>query len=282
MEYVGRSAQIALVVVVTFASLAVAETKKEFRYTVGPNSTITVLNQFGAVSVKPAAGNQVLVTATLASDKVEVDQGQSANRINITSHLLAGSDPQNARVDYEVLVPADASVTLHSSTGPIRAERLHGDVVVEGASAPVDVTDVANAHVHVKTLDGKINASNVRDSHVEISSVSGDIILKGVNSHLLQVSSTKGNISYDGDFGSGGEYSLMSHTGNIEATVPPGASFKITARTVKGKVDNELPFQPEQHASFAPSSTAFAGTMGKAASSVVLRTFKGQIHLKKR
>jgi DUF4097 and DUF4098 domain-containing protein YvlB len=261
--------------------LAVAETKKEFRYTVGPNSTITVLNQFGAVSVKPAAGNQVLVTATLASDKVEVDQGQSANRINITSHLLAGSDPQNARVDYEVLVPADASVTLHSSTGPIHAERLRGDVVVEGASAPVDVADIANAHVHVKTMDGKISATNVRDSHVEISSVSGDIALKGVSSQL-QVSSTSGNISYDGDFGSGGDYSLISHSGNIEATVPPGASFKVTARTVKGKVDNELPFQPEQHTSFATSATAFAGSLGKAASSVVLRTFTGQIHLKKR
>jgi DUF4097 and DUF4098 domain-containing protein YvlB len=282
MKHLHRSAQIALIALVTVATVSMAETRKEFRFVVGPNSTVSVANQYGQVTAKPVAGNQVLVTAVLYSDKVEVDRGQSANHISLTSHLLPGADQQSGRVDYEVLVPVDANVTLHSQTGPLHAERLRGDVVMEGASAPVEVIDIANSHVHVKTMDGKITVTNLRDNHAEISSVSGDIVLSDVNSQYLQVSSTSGNISYDGDFGSGGEYAIISHSGNIQATVPPGASFKVTARTVKGKVESDIPFQPAQHMTFQPSPTALAGSMGKAASSVVLRTFTGKIHLQKR
>ncbi len=70
----------------------------------------------------------------LASDKVEVDNSLVGNRVEIQSHLLPGADAQSGRVDYEILVPADASITLHSSTGPLRAEKLHGDVTLEGAA----------------------------------------------------------------------------------------------------------------------------------------------------
>jgi hypothetical protein len=50
-------------------------------------------------------------------------------------------------------------------------------------------------------------------------------------------------------------------------------------------VQDEIPLQPKQHNWFvAEKGRAFVGTMGRAAvsSTVVLRTFSGKIHLKKR
>ena len=100
-------------------------------------------------------------------------------------------------------MPADASVTLHSTTGPLHAEKLHGDVILEGNTANVDVRDISDAHVHVKTLNGPVTLTNVLDGHVEITSVSGDVVLNSVNGPLVQVNSSSGKIRYDGDFGGG-------------------------------------------------------------------------------
>jgi DUF4097 and DUF4098 domain-containing protein YvlB len=265
------------------ASLALAETRKEFRFTVGPNASISVLNQYGPIAVKPSSNNQVTVIAILHSDRVEVDQDQSASRVEIRSHLLPGANAQSGQVDYEVLVPAGASVNMYSPTGPLRAEKLAGDVSLEGANAVIDVHDVSNAHVHVKTMNGPVTLTNIQGGHVEITSVSGDVRLTEVSGPLVHVSCTSGKIFYDGDFGAGGQYSLISHSGDIEAIIPPAASFDVTARSMKGKVENDFPFQPKSHTSFPLiQGSSFAGTIGQASSSVVLKSFSGKIRLKKR
>jgi DUF4097 and DUF4098 domain-containing protein YvlB len=223
-----------------------------------------------------------VVTAILYSGKVEVDQSKSGNRVSVQSHLLEGADAETGRVDYEVLVPADASVTLRSTTGPLHVEKLHGDVILEGNTAIVDVRDVSSGHVHVKTLNGAVTLTNVSDGHVEITSVSGDVALNAVNGSLVHVNSSSGKIHYDGDFGDAGDYSLTSHSGDIEAIAPSYASIEVVARSVQGKVENDFSLQPEHTSFIARAGSAFAGTMGKAASSVKLLSFSGKIHLKKR
>jgi DUF4097 and DUF4098 domain-containing protein YvlB len=275
--------ELTAIALVTLAAVAVAETKKEYRFEVQPKSKVSIVNQYGRVSVKPSTGNYVLVNATLYSDKVEVDQNQSGNRIDIQTHLLAGATVGNSRVDYEVLVPTDASVSLESSTGPLHAEKLHGDVEAEGANAAVEIKDMSGSHVHVKTMAGPITLTNIRDGHVEIDTVSGDVTMTSVTGPLVRVSSTSGKILYDGDFGYAGEYRFNSHSGNIEATIPDDASLDVKAQSVRGLVQNDVPLQPKVHTSFlVKQGSSFAGTINKAASSVWLRTFSGRIHLKKR
>jgi len=207
------------------------------------------------------------------------------NRVEIQSHLLPGADSQSGRVDYEIQVPPDASITLHSSTGPLRAEGLHGDVTLEGAAATVEIRDISGGHVHVKTLNGPVALTNVQDGHVEIDSLSGAVTLNAVTGPLVQVISTSGSINYIGDFGDRGEYRLTSHSGNIEATVPDSTSADVSARSVRGEVHDDIPLQPKAHTFFVvKEGSAFWGTMGRTAvsSTVVLRTFSGKIHLRKR
>src|SRR5947209_10936834 len=262
-----------------------AETHKEYRFNVGAKAGVSVNNPYGSVSVKPSTGNVVVINAVLASDKVEVDSNVVANSVEIQSHLLPGADAKSGRVDYEVLVPADASITLHSSTGPLRAEKLRGDVTLEGAAATVEIRDISGGHVHVKTLNGPVTLTNVQDGHVEIDSLSGEVTLNGVTGPLVQVISTSGSINYVGDFGDRGEYRLTSHSGNIEAIVPESTSADVSARSVRDDVHDDIPLQPKAHTWFVvKEGSAFWGTMGRAAvsSTVVLRSFSGKIHLRKR
>ena len=278
----ARAAKLVIMMGLAGSVFASAETRQDLHFKVGRKASISINNQYGAVSVKAGARREVVVLAILHSDKVEVDQSHRGNRVDIVSHLLSGADQNSGQVDYEVLVPADSNVTLTSMTGPLRAEKLQGDVVMEGSTANVDVRDVSDGHVHVKTLSGPVTLTDIRDGHVEITSLGGDVVLTSVNGPLVQVNSSSGKISYDGDFGAGGEYLLTSHSGDIEATAPTYASIDVTARSVQGQVENDFQLQPK-HTSFPiKAGSAFAGTVGKAASSVKLFSFSGKIHLKKR
>ena len=285
LHMVSKRAAKLVTIGVIVAGTLVAESKREYHFSVGPKAGVSVMNPYGSISVKPSLNNTVVVNAILHSDKVEVDNSQNGNRVDIQSHLLAGADADSGRVDYEVLVPADASVTLHSSTGSLRAEKLHGDVSLEGAGAAVDVRDVSDAHVHVKTMNGAVNLDNIQNGHVEVDSLSGDVTLTAVTGPLVQVISTSGGINYIGDFGDRGEYRLTSHSGNIEATVPGSTSADVSARSVRGEVHDDIPLQPKTHTWFPTNNgSAFWGTMGQTtmSSTVVLRSFSGKIHLRKR
>ena len=285
----GRAIELAAISAVLAGTMMsgtlLAETHKEVRFTVGPRAGVSVNNPYGSVSVKPSTGNLVLISAVISSDRVEIENALVGNRVEIESHLLPGADAQSGRVDYEILAPADASITLHSSSGTLHAEKLHGDVSLEGAAATVDVRDITSAHVHVKTLNGPVTLTNVQDGHVEVDSLSGNVTLRSVNGPLVQVVSTSGGISYIGDFGDHGDYRFTSHSGDIEAVVPDSTSADVTARSVRGEVHDDIPLQPKQHTSFVlKEGVALWGTMGRAAvsSTVVLRSFNGKIHLRKR
>jgi DUF4097 and DUF4098 domain-containing protein YvlB len=277
-----QAAVVTLVLASCLVSSAMAETKKEFRFTVGPKANISVDTQYGAISVKPGTGNQVVVSATLQSDKVEVDNQQMGNRIEIASHQLQGSDQKTGRVDYELLIPADATLSIHSSAGPLSAERLQGDLTLEGADDPVTVREVSNGHVHVLTMGGSITMTDIRNGHVEISSINGDVHMKSVSGPLVQADTSHGKIFYDGDFGSGGEYKFTTHNGDIEALVPVNVSADFKAHSMLGRVQHDFPLKTSHTRFTSQEGSSFFGTSGKAASDVILRSFSGKIRLKQR
>src|SRR5208282_2290994 len=159
--------EIAAICAITVVTLA-AQTRREYHYNVGPRAVVSINNPYGSISVKPSTGNTVSVSALLHSDKVEVDNGQTGNHVDIQSHLLAGADAESGRVDYEIMVPADASVSLHSSTGPLRSERLHGDVTLDQIKGPL---------IHVISTSGRNNYSGDfgNSGEYRLTSHSGDI-----------------------------------------------------------------------------------------------------------
>ena len=271
------------VAVLTLAGMAFGAgmARKDLRFKVGKHPVISINNQYGPITVKAGAPRDVVVTAILHSDKVELDQTKSRHRIDIVSHLLPGADRATGVVEYEIQVPPDANVTLHSESGRIHAEKLNGDVTVAGSDGPIDVADCAGGHVHVRTLNGTVSLSNVH-GHVEIMSMGGDVLMNGVTGMLVAVNSNSGKIQYDGDFGAAGEYEFTSHTGNIEAVAPAYASIDVLARSTNGPVQSDFSLEPKHTPFSAKVGGAFSGTLGMAASSVKLFSFSGKIHLKKR
>jgi DUF4097 and DUF4098 domain-containing protein YvlB len=271
----SRISTVLLVVFSLLSLLAAAQEKKEFSCTVGPGAVISITNNYGPISVKPSGSNQVLVETVSHSDTVSLVNEQHGDRIELRS--ISSRQGTNL-VEYTVLVPAAAFVTLRSSDGTLHAQGLRGDVVLEAASGSVEVTDISDAHLHVKTLNGPITLTDIRSSHLDIHSVRGNVDLHNVTGPSVEVNSGAGRITYDGDPGRVGEYLLTSHTGDLEVSIPASAWVEIKARSIKSQSDPEFP-----NVSSVPAmgQINLMGKPGKIGSRFELRSFSGKIRLKR-
>jgi hypothetical protein len=258
------------------ALTAAAQDKKEFIYNVGPQAVVSITNNYGPITVKPSGSRQVVVETVSHSAAVGLVNEQHGDRIELRSiSSRQGTD----LVDYTVLVPVDAFVTLRSSDGTLRAQGLRGDVILEAAAASVEVTDISDAHLHVKTLSGPITLADIRNSHLDIHSVSGNVTIRNVTGPSVEVNSGSGRISYQGDPGSAGEYMLTSHSGDLEVSIPASALVDIKARSIKGQSDPEFPIANGFSAPGAQNLLLKPGmTIG---SRFELRSFRGKIRLKR-
>jgi hypothetical protein len=118
-----------LLVVLSLLSLpAAAQEKKEFSCTVGPGAVISITNNYGPITVEPSGSSQVVVETVSHSDTVSLVNEQHGNRIELRS--ISSRQGINL-VEYTVLVPAAAFITLRSSDGTLRAQGLRGDVVLD-------------------------------------------------------------------------------------------------------------------------------------------------------
>jgi hypothetical protein len=265
-----------VLVVSLLALTAAAQEKKELTYNVGPRAVVSITNNYGPITVRPSASRQVMIETVTHSDAVSLVNEQHGDRIELQS---MSSRPGTNLVDYTVLVPVDAFVSLRSSDGTLRASGLRGDVILEAAAASVEVTDISDAHLHVKTLSGPISLTDIRNSHLDIHSVSGNVTIRNVTGPSVEVNSGSGRISYSGDPGPAGEYLLTSHFGDLDVSIPASSLVDIKARSVKGQSDPEFPIA-NGFSSAGPGNQLFKP--GKILGSrFELRSFRGKISLKR-
>jgi hypothetical protein len=259
-----------------FAAAAAAQTVKQLTYTVGPRANVSITNHYGSIIVKPSGTRQVVVTATSHSDAVSFLNEQRGNRIELRAE---SSRVGTGLADYTVLVPSDAFVTLRSSDGVLRAQGLRSDVILESVSASIEATDLSGAYLSVKTLNGSVLLADIRNSHLNVRSIRGNITLRNVTGSSAEVHSGTGQISYEGDPGRMGLYSFTSHTGDLEISIPSSAWVETSGRSDMGESDPDLAdglvSPPVTHGNLLLRKGA------NSASSFALRSFKGNIHVKR-
>jgi Putative adhesin len=265
-----------VMVISLLALTAAAQEKKEFTYNVGPRAVVSITNNYGPITVKPSRNRQVVVETVSHSDAVGLVNEQHGDRIELRA---ISSRPGTDLVDYTVLVPVDAFVSLRSSDGTLRAQGLRGDVILEAAAASVEVTDISDAHLHVKTLSGPITLTDIRNSHLDIHSVSGNVTIRNVTGPSVEVNSGSGRISYQGDPGSTGQYLLTSHSGDLDISIPASALVDIRARSIKGQSEPDFPIANGFSAAGTGNLLLKPGTV--TGSRFDLRSFRGKIRLKR-
>ena len=267
-------------------SATAQQNRKEIRLEIAPGGTVNIVNNDGSVELKSAPGNQVLVSYSASSDKVEVDHESTADkrRIEIRTHLLDDAKPSSneSQVAYEISVPAGVSVSVSTATAPITVDGVSGDIALSSDTGQITLRNVARSHIHVRGVAAPVSLTNVSVGHVDVTANSGAVQLENVTGPKVNVGTTSGNITYKGDCSGVGDYVLITHSGNIDLILPQTASVDLSARSVKGSVENDFPLQKKTHTTFVPrAGSSFAGTSNSGSSSVELQSFSGRIRVKK-
>src|SRR5262249_59934156 len=73
--------------------------------------------------------------------------------------------------------------------------------------------------------------------HISISAIDGDVHLMGISSSSLDVKVTSGDIYFDGELHEGGSYALQTMKGDVDVTLPKGASFNLNARALSENIN---------------------------------------------
>lgn len=251
-----------------------------------PNPRISLSNLTGQVVVKGWSRTQVHAVCTTSSPAVELDTsvfpaglGQ-AEKIHFDTHVL---DPlttgKDQGADYSIDVPFGSSLEITNRQGGVMIENLQGEASVECVGSMISVKDVAG-HLAVRSVGGDIEV--VRPAgRVEASSITGNLRFVSPTSSRVRGITTSGKILYEGDLFSGGDYELSSYSGDIDIVCPPSASFELSAKTVRGKVENALELTPKRHSASALSSgNSLFGTHNTGNATVEVKSFSGTIHIR--
>jgi DUF4097 and DUF4098 domain-containing protein YvlB len=280
------TAAAALTVGICLSAAQASDTRKEAKIDIAVGGTVNIISGGGSVALHSGSGRQVLATYTVHSDKIEVDQNSSADkqRVELRTHALPGQQPTSdqARVDYDITVPAGVSVNVSTTSAPITAEGLSGDIGLSSETGQITIHNVAKSYVRVRSMTAPVSLKDVTMSRVDIQSSGGVVQLNNVTGQRVAASTTSGNIEYRGDCSGGGDYVLTTHSGAIDMTLPAIASVDLSARSTTGAVENAFPLQERHHNSFVPQpGRSFAGTSNSGSSSVELQSFSGKIRVKK-
>lgn len=247
------------------------------------DTLVEVQNQSGRVQVHGWERPQVHVVADRHSRVTQVHFEQAANRLHIHTHVLQSDIPASERtVDYEIWMPAGASLDLHLDAGHVEIDGLRDAVKIETVAATITLRDLVGA-LEVTTTSGDVTLSRC-GGRLKVESVSGNLTFLDTPGRSLTARTASGDIRYAGSLLGGGSYEFSNHQGAVELLLPPDASFELTARSVQGEVFSSFSLVPKSHGPM-PSPTyarSLLGTVQSGAALVRVSTFSGKISIGKR
>ena len=289
-------------------------------YKVGDGAALDLSQLSGDIRVTGGSGGEIKVEATKRvrhRDAEEAKRLLAALRIDVnnfngrvevrTIYPRRGSFGNNisASVDYVIVVPADATVSLKSIAGDVSVSNVKGEVRAETVSGDVNISAAPNV-VIAKTISGDVTAQNVgaqttlvlstisgtvlgtglKVRALEAGSVSGNVRLVGSDVERLEAKSLSGNIEFEAPLTKGGRYEFTSHSGNVRLTLSGNTGFDLDADTFSGSVRSDVPVtlrsvgQTEQNR--RGSNRAIRGSYGDASAFLSVRSHSGSVVITKK
>lgn len=280
---------LAVFVLVLSGTLRAAEgNRSEKTFEAQPNPRITLTNMTGQILVRGWDKAQVHATYNLLSPRVEVDveavpSSGPADKIHFATHLLDLTvSEKDQTADYTLDIPMGSDLEIRNPQGSVRIEKLQGgDASVESVGGAILVSDFSG-HLFVHSIGGNIEV--VRPAgRVEAYSITGNLHFVSPTTSKLRGNTTSGRILFEGDFQDGGDYSLQEYSGDMEILCPSSASFELFAKTVRGKLENQMPMTiRHQAATPISSANSLFGTHLTGKATVDLKSFSGTIRIRQR
>ena len=280
-----------------------------------PGGTFDLTNINGNITVTGGGGRDVTIDAVKHVQRpnangaraimqlIDIQVTEQANRVEVRTVFPR---PRNfpGSVDYTIAVPEDASVTLKTVTGSIRATNVKGElradavagaIAVTGArklealkcvTGDVDIVDAtADDPVTASTYSGNVSVRGLKGRALQVTSVSGNIRLEDAQVDRLVVRTVQGNLEFTGELARSGRYEFNSHSGDIHLILSGGTGFEVVANTLSGTVHSDFAVKrPNGGEGPAPAQgpQVIRGAVGDASAMLALRAFSGNITITRR
>ena len=290
---------------------------------IGRDGRFSLGNVAGDISVSAGSGDEVSIEAIKRTrgDKSELARVQilvddRAGRVDVRTEHEQNRSDRNGRdnhvsVDYTIVVPATASVDLHSVSGGIKVTGVHGSLRSETVSGDVTITDAprleaaktvsgdvsltgitTDGDLTASSVSGNVRAKGLKARGVDLGTVSGDIAVTEATCERLGVKTVSGNVEYGGGIARGGRYEINGHSGTVRLLLSNPGGFELNANSFSGSIRSELPLTiggdaprrndgPRGRRDGADSH-AMRATFGDGSATIVVRTFSGDIIIARR
>ena len=254
---------------------------RENTFEVGETPRLEVRSFNGRVLVHAGEPGSILVKAKLKNPRgVEYSAVQEGDLVKVeatptkrSDHFLSGLFGGGTGVRVDVSVPADTSVDVVTSNGPVELRGTERDAALRTSNAPVKIerfkgdlsAQTSNAPITVETLHGSADLKT-SNGPVSIDDVHGRFDAKTIN----------GPVRFSGSMEPGGRNRLVTSNGNIKVKLELNPSLKLEASTVNGMVRCDSP-------GFVASVNTFRkleGTVGEGEAELVAKTVNGLIAIR--
>ena len=277
-------------------------------------ATLMLSNIAGNIQITPGAADKIEVEAMKHAWGPNPEQAKqrlpdaliesyaTGNRVEVRVEHGERRDGRGIEIEFNVKVPADATIDLRTVSGDIRVTNVKGEVRVQGISGNLSLEGTARLAA-VKTVSGGITINNAgADGSLSLSTVNGDLLIQTLNTRALDVNTVNGDVkisgwsgdramirTLDGDLDlqtslvKGGRYEIESHSGSINLSLPEQPGFELEANTFNGRIRIDFPIKSEgpiRDGDRGPR--AVRGTYGDGSSSLRLQTFNGNLTVTRR
>lgn len=208
-----------------------------------PGGTIRLKTFSGRVNITGGSGGQVVVKAVRRAtrdrlDDIKLEITQSGNTIEIdANHRVVERRNDNVvETDFDIQVPTQVRLDLRTFSAPVTVANVSGDLVVDGFSSDVRLTDVAGP-LRVKTFSGGITvqAQSWNDGDdLNVETFSGDVTLR-------LPATARGDLAFDsfsGSFNSDLPVTMTtSSKRNFRGSLNGGGNSDLRLKTFSGDVN---------------------------------------------
>lgn len=313
-KIIGSITAVALVIVsfgfYPFSVKAEEKFEEKFEKTVAVDkkSKISLSNISGNIEVETWDKAEVKILALKKSraDSLKIAQ-ENAGKVSIevekendtlvikTGYPKRSGGSLNVSVDFQVTVPSQVSLKIRSINGDVKCSQLDGflkvnsvsgDLILEGSGEGADCESVSGdieikevkGDANLKTISGNITVGNITGS-AKAESVSGSIKLNNIEkAKIVDVNTLSGDIDYTGDIGAEGSFTFKTHSGDLKINLPANAAFELEVKTFSGSIESD--FEISLSGKF--SGKELRGTVNGGGADLEMKTFSGDVYLKKK
>jgi DUF4097 and DUF4098 domain-containing protein YvlB len=143
----------------------------------------------------------------------------------------------NISIDYDISVPADVALNLHSGSGDVETTDVGRFVAAASGSGNVRAHGV-HGPADLESGSGDLELEDLGAGDVKVKTGSGDIKVESFNGGFTARTGS-GDITADGHLQNGGM--IMAGSGDVRLHLTPDSRFTLEASTGSGDIRVHMP-----------------------------------------